>query len=146
MALVKNTFWKYHENMQETNIDNAVGRAITRLRKEKRWSQRDLASHLHVNQAMVVRWEKGYTAPREETLDRISSALGLTTRELLGQAQSEPIKLNQPARDQELMQLLSQIHTLENKDIEALKLVLDAILTKSRIRNMVNAPSVANIS
>lgn len=75
--------------------------------------------------------------PREGTLEKIGEVLGLTTAELLSASAEEPFVLPAPVNDPELQKLLSQINTLGERDIDALKLFLDAILTKNTIRKMV---------
>jgi transcriptional regulator with XRE-family HTH domain len=86
---------------------------------------------------MVTRWEKGQTVPRDETLERIAAALEVTVEELITAERKGPLRLPGLAEDQELVQLLSQLHALEGRDIDALKVFLDAMLTKARIRQMV---------
>jgi transcriptional regulator with XRE-family HTH domain len=86
---------------------------------------------------MVTRWEKGQTVPRDETLERIASALEVSVEELIATERKGPLRLPGLAEDQELVQLLSQLHSLEGRDIDALKVFLDAMLTKARIREMV---------
>ena len=86
---------------------------------------------------MVTRWEKGQTLPREETLERIAEALETTVSELLAASREEPFQIPNPVNDPELLQLLSQLNKLEARDLDALKVFLDAILTKSDIRRLV---------
>ena len=139
-------FGRYDKNMSDKHSENALGLAITSLRKAKKITQRELAERLHIHHSMVTRWEKGQTIPRDETLERIASALGVTVEELIATERKQPLRLPNPVEDPELHRLLSQVNVLEGKDLEALKTFLDAMLTKVSIRRMVNSSSVAQAS
>ena len=75
--------------------------------------------------------------PREGTLEKIAEALETTTEELVSATREEPFQIPSPVNDAELLKLLSQINTLTERDLDALKVFLDAILTKNTIRKMV---------
>lgn len=138
-ALVKIFRRGYHPKMISNQASIALGLAISSLRRAKRLTQRELAERLHIHHSMVTRWEKGQTVPRDETLERIASALEVSVEELIATERKGPLRLPGLAEDQELVQLLSQLHSLEGRDIDALKVFLDAMLTKARIRQMVGS-------
>lgn len=142
--LVSNYISIYHESMKTEPSAEALGLAIASVRKHKRWTQRDLAAKLHIHHSMVTRWEKGQNIPRDETLERIAAALEITVDELLSAERKQPLRLPSPVDDPELVSFLSQLNTLEPKDIEALKTFLDAMLTKARIRQMVSPTHIAS--
>jgi len=56
----------------------SLGEAIARLRRERRWSQRELARRAHVSAALVAQIESGeITNPGIITLANILHALGV---------------------------------------------------------------------
>lgn len=57
---------------------------IKKLRMEKGWSQRKLASELNVTQAAIYNWEKGDRQPSKEMFERIAEKLGTTPAQLIG--------------------------------------------------------------
>ena len=57
---------------------------IKKLRMEKGWSQRKLASELNVTQAAIYNWEKGERQPSKEMFERIAEKLGTTPAQLIG--------------------------------------------------------------
>ena len=61
----------------------ATGGLIARRRKERNWSQGDLAERLHVTDKAVSRWETGRGLPSLDLLEPLAEALGLTVSELL---------------------------------------------------------------
>lgn len=132
--------------MAVKQLEQALGNAIASLRKEQGMTQRDLAERLHIHHSMVTRWEKGQTTPRDESLEKIALALGVTLEALLTAERKQPLRLPNPVNDPELHHLLSQLNHLDGRDLDALKVFLDAMLTKASIRRMVNAGSAAQAS
>jgi transcriptional regulator with XRE-family HTH domain len=65
-----------------------LARNIRRLRKEKAWSQHDLANEAGVRQALVSALELGDANPTLESLDKIATALGVSLADLLSAAGS----------------------------------------------------------
>jgi len=132
--------------MTDNSGNHPLGLAIASVRKLRGITQRELAERLHIHHSMVTRWEKGQTIPRDETLERIATALEMTVEDLLAAEKRQPLRLPSPVDDPELNLLLSQLNALESKDIEALKVFLDAMLTKASIRRMVTTGVVAQAS
>lgn len=58
------------------NNDNKVGKRIAMLRKEKKFSQEELAERLHVSAQAVSKWETGKALPETATLPLLSMILG----------------------------------------------------------------------
>lgn len=61
----------------------AVGERIARARREKGWTQRQLAERLHISDRTVSKWERGAGLPDVALLVPLADALGLTVTELL---------------------------------------------------------------
>jgi transcriptional regulator with XRE-family HTH domain len=59
------------------------GKFIAKIRKEKNITQADLANELGVTDKAVSRWERGKGFPDINTLEPLSSALGITVLELM---------------------------------------------------------------
>ena len=54
------------------------------LRKQKGFSQEELASRLHVVRQTISKWEKNLSVPDADTLIRLAEILGESVSELLG--------------------------------------------------------------
>ena len=54
------------------------------LRKQKGFSQEELASRLHVVRQTISKWEKNLSVPDADTLIRRAAILGVSVSELLG--------------------------------------------------------------
>ncbi|GIP52661.1 helix-turn-helix domain-containing protein [Paenibacillus vini] len=58
------------------NNGDKVGKRIAMLRKEKKFSQEELAERLHVSAQAVSKWETGKSLPETATLPLLSTILG----------------------------------------------------------------------
>lgn len=63
--------------------ENRIGQFIAELRKEKKITQKDLATQLHITDKAVSKWERGLSCPDIVLLTSIADILGVTTSELL---------------------------------------------------------------
>ena len=61
-----------------------TGNKITALRKEKVWTQKEVAERLHVSIAAVSKWERGLNYPDLSIMEPLAETLGITVSELLG--------------------------------------------------------------
>lgn len=66
-----------------------IGRYITALRKERYWTQRQLAGQLSVTHQAVSKWENGQTLPDVETLLIMSRLFGTTMERILTVEQND---------------------------------------------------------
>ena len=68
-----------------------TGGLIAQRRKEKEWTQKDLAQRLHVSVQAVSKWERALSCPDIALLEPLAETLDLTVTELLsGQRGEEP--------------------------------------------------------
>ncbi|MDL2324358.1 XRE family transcriptional regulator [Ruminococcaceae bacterium OttesenSCG-928-A16] len=61
-----------------------LGDCIKQLRKQKKVTQNDLATHMGVTQQAVGKWETGRSLPDSETLLRLAQYFGVSADVLLG--------------------------------------------------------------
>jgi transcriptional regulator with XRE-family HTH domain len=60
-----------------------IAQFISELRKEKKFTQRELAEQLGVTDKAVSKWERGLSYPDISLLSKLSNVLGVTVSELL---------------------------------------------------------------
>lgn len=60
-----------------------VGGVILQLRKEKGWTQKELADRLHVSDRTVSKWERGAGFPDVSLLTELSALLGANIEDIL---------------------------------------------------------------
>lgn len=73
-----------------SNGTQTMGKRIAQLRKEKGWTQEQLAEKLGVSAQAVSKWENDISCPDITLLPLLASTLGVTTDELLGIEPIEP--------------------------------------------------------
>ena len=56
---------------------------LEQLRRERKWSQRDLAAHLEKTQAAVSKWEKGLMTPHPRTRKKLAALFNVEPVERL---------------------------------------------------------------
>lgn len=65
------------------------GQFIAGIRKEKKMTQAELASQIHVTDKAVSRWERGLGFPDIQTLEPLAQALGISVLELMRSERQE---------------------------------------------------------
>jgi transcriptional regulator with XRE-family HTH domain len=104
----------------------SIGQRIVHLRKQKNWSQRDLAEKLGISARQLVRWELNQVEPRPKSIESLAEVLGTTPEELV----TAPVSLGtKKIEDEELQELLDYIPELEPRRLDALKMMLKDIIT-----------------
>lgn len=54
-----------------------IGNIIKKLRKEKKWTQKQLAEASQINEVQIRRYENNHSMPRDTQLIKIANALGV---------------------------------------------------------------------
>jgi transcriptional regulator with XRE-family HTH domain len=106
----------------------SLGKRLARLRKEKGFTQIELAEKAGIIQAIVSDYERGKLRPHAEMVARLAVALGVSADELLGLAHSP--KPGAVDVDRRLLRRLHAIGRLPKRDQDALLRTIDAFLGK----------------
>ena len=109
-----------------------VGDKIRQLRKERGWSQSDLAGKLGVKPQNISRSEQNRVQPRESTLKIFAEVFELPLEEFQSLASTVDI----PDLDPEMANYIREIPTLSAKDQEAVKSVLKALITAKKAQKL----------
>ena len=72
-------------------MNEAKGKFIASLRKEKNMTQKDLADKLYVSDRAVSKWERGLNFPDITLLKKLSEVLGVSLTELLNGERIESV-------------------------------------------------------
>ncbi|MBT9583017.1 helix-turn-helix transcriptional regulator [bacterium] len=117
--------------------ESQVGNTIALLRRDKGLTQAELAEKLEVTQSVVARWEKNQVQPRTKALEKIAQALEIPLTSLLSGGYSKvAIRLSE-VDDPELADLLGQVDKLNERERDALKVFMRAILQQIQIGSLV---------
>lgn len=117
----------------------SLGNQIVLLRKQRGMSQGKLAELLSIHQSMVTRWEKDKVFPKRETLVKLAQIFDIKPEELLSISSDGLRRSSRVLEDPKLIELLDQLHRLSGKDLEALKSVMEAMLTRARVQEAIGA-------
>ena len=79
--------------MQE---NNKIGKTIATLRKEKGFTQAQLAEKLFVSDKAISRWESGVGLPEIANLVELAKVFEVTVDELIYGSNTTPLKQSQP--------------------------------------------------
>lgn len=104
-----------------------TGSIITSLRKEREWSQTDLASKSKVSREMIGKYERGEAVPSIEAAKKIARAFGVSLDYLAGETTSA-------AFDRKTVERLQDIEKLDAGEREHVFALLDAFLAKSKLQ------------
>ncbi|MBA3780535.1 MAG: helix-turn-helix transcriptional regulator [Nocardioides sp.] len=108
-----------------------IGEQIKNLRKERGWSQADLATKINGDAGQISRYENGKITPSVEAIVRFAELFDVSVDYLLVNG-----ALRRPFRqaNDELGSRLVDLDQLNDADRAALLHILDGLLANTRIR------------
>lgn len=107
------------------------GDRLKTLRTERGWSQADLAEKIGSDARQVSRYENGRVAPSLDVLAKIADTLDISLDYLvIDTAPRRPLH----APENALADQLADFATLDPDDQTALLKILDALITKTKLR------------
>lgn len=111
----------------------ALGDRIRQLRTENRWSQGDLAERIGGDAGQISRYEHGKITPSADLVVKLAQALNVSCDYLLvDDAPRRPFRTPQDA----LGDRLATVAELADDDLELVTRFIDALVTKTRLRNL----------
>jgi transcriptional regulator with XRE-family HTH domain len=113
----------------EKDKDLALGRRIAALRRERGYTQTELAAQVGAIQVVVSDYERGKLRPHPDMIVRLAKALRVSTDEMLG---VKPAAKNGAAVSRRVLRRLQAIDGLPKRDQDALFRTIDAFLQARR--------------
>lgn len=104
-----------------------IGRVITELRKERNWSQTDLASKTDISQVMVGKYERGDAVPSIEVAKKIADAFEVSLDYLVGEGQNVSF-------DKKILQRIKDLQNLEQEKKQTLFDLIDTYIRDHKTR------------
>jgi transcriptional regulator with XRE-family HTH domain len=109
-----------------------LGERIRLLRKEKNWSQTELAKKVNSDARQISLYENGKITPSTDMIVKLAQIFEVSTDYLLiEKAQKKPFLVD----DIELSNYLEDIQSLEEEDRNCLFHMIDSFKTKKRIKS-----------
>lgn len=107
---------------------------LKQLRKQRDYSQAQLAERVGVHQNHIGRYERGESQPSADALKRLADALNVSTDFLIEGASAEAAKAR--FEDRELMRQFQEVEKLGEEDKHLVKSFLEALLFKRKVEGM----------
>jgi transcriptional regulator with XRE-family HTH domain len=107
--------------------DEALGIRIAKLRKDRGFTQIELAEKLGLTQAIISDYERGRLRPHPGVLAGFAKTLDVTADELLG---LKPPHKTSGVSDRRFLRRLQAISELPKRDQDALLRTIDAFLSR----------------
>lgn len=100
---------------------------ISNLRKDRKWSQTDLAEKTEISQVMVGKYERGDATPSIDVAKRIADAFGVTLDYLVGDSKSISF-------DKKTLQRLEDLQEMEESKRNTLFDLIDTYIRDHKAR------------
>ena len=110
---------------------------LSRMRKEKGFTQQEMAKKAGVGIAQLRRYEGGTSSPTLEVIKNISRILGVTTDELIFD-ENEGVA-NNKIMDRELLEQFEVVSAMRQHEKNAIKIILESMILKSRLEDIMPA-------
>lgn len=110
------------------DLQESIGHRLARIRKEKGYTQVELAAKVGIIQSLVTDYELNKLRLHAEMVIRFANALGVSADELLG---LEAVKQNGALKNRRVLRRVNQIDQLPKRDQDALLRTIDAFLGKA---------------
>ena len=104
-----------------------TSKIITELRKEKDWSQADLASKTGISQVMVGKYERGDAVPSIEVAKKMADAFEVSLDYLVGEGINASF-------DKKTLQRLQDLELLEEDKKKTLFDLIDTYIRDAKTR------------
>lgn len=100
---------------------NNIAKIISDLRKERGWSQTDLAKESNVSREIIGKYERGDAAPSIEFAKRIADAFGVSLDYLVGEG-------THASFDKRTLKRMQEIESMKPELKECLFSVIDSVI------------------
>jgi transcriptional regulator with XRE-family HTH domain len=111
-----------------------ISEKLKNLRQQKGWSQTQLAKKLNTQSQNISRYERGLFTPSTDALSKFADVFGVSVDYLLND-EVEDVEISQ-IRDKQLQRYFEEIDKLIEEDKVLAKGVLEAILVKSKVKDL----------
>ena len=128
--------------MQDDFIRRELGQRIKQLRKDKGWTQKELASRVGASPAQLNKYEAGQNAPPLDRLVLFAEVLSTTADYLIAGNVSENI----PISNTRLVQRLQLIDKFDSEEKETIIKLLDGMIAKHNMEITVKTLNDAGLS
>ena len=128
-------------------MESTLGKRIAQLRKEKDFTQEELAQQMEVSAQAVSKWENDLTCPDISSLPKLAKLLGVTVDELLsGKEEAAPVaQVLAPEERKELKDMMLRI-VVDEKGGDHVKVNIPMVLVQVALDMGMELPQVSGNS
>ena len=116
-------------SMEDNETRKAFGARIKRLRKQKKWTQKELAAKLKIGFSQLNKYECGLHIPPVEKLIQLSELFDTSVDYLLTGNRSE----ERPLHNIRLLERFRALEEFQVEDQEAVIKLIDAMIVKNKV-------------
>jgi transcriptional regulator with XRE-family HTH domain len=124
-----NTSWIMAQ--QDPDFRKVFGVRLKELRKNKRWSQKELAAKVDIRFQQLNKYESGLNLPPAEMLIKLADALATTVDYLLT---GNPVE-DSPLASSRLFMRFRAVEHLADNDQETVITLIDAMIAKQQMQS-----------
>ena len=118
----------------------ALGGRLKQLRKQKRWTQKELAGKVDIRFQQLNKYESGLNIPPAEMLVKLADALGTSVDYLLT---GNPVE-DSPLANSRLFHRFKMLEDMNPSDREAIITLIDAMIAKHKVEGASRPAEQAN--
>lgn len=134
-----------YNNASKLNMEDKYmpfSKKLSKMRNDKGLTQQQLAAMIGVGIAQVRRYEKGNSSPTLEVIKNIARSLGISADELIFD-KGEGVADNR-IMDKKLLEQFEMVSKLRSHDKEAIMTILDSMIIKNRLEEVMPGYSDAS--
>lgn len=120
--------------MLDNDMRKGLGLRIKQLRKQSKWTQKELAAKIDVRFPQLNKYECGLHAPPVEKLVKIAEVFDTTVDFLLTGNRSE----QRPLHNLRLLERFRAMEEFNAEDQEAVIKLIDAMIVKNKVEGAIN--------
>lgn len=109
------------------------GKKLATLRKEKDWTQGDIAKKISMSPRHISKYERGEVLPNAEALIKIAEILNVSVDSLLFDRESKIV-----IEDDDLKVALAAVSQMKDEDKNVIKALIRAYVKKVQFEALVN--------
>ena len=112
------------------NVSQTLAKRVLELRKQRGWSQPDLAKKIGTSGAIVGRYERGEMTPSVKVANKLANAFGVTVDYMVAESNLPDI-----LGSQDMIERWKSLEALEPKEKEKILSVLDSLIRDANARH-----------
>ena len=121
-------------SLQDETLRKAFGGRLRELRKERGWTQKEMAARLGIRQTHYTKYETAMHVPPLDKVVQLARLFGVSLdRIVLGENPS-----NQPVKDTRLAQRFQVLEQFSAQDRETVVILIDAMVARHRMAEAVH--------